>query len=188
MKRRNLIDDTAHRKVTPEYEERDWFLDSGLDKDTLEREYKGFSSKLRLDVHDLDQAIIEQPEYFHKVATITAALLDIRDSHKEILVEGDSIIAKELKLAYDRRVEKYTNQSIQYEVTADRRHKKAAEALNYLKGQVNKWFALKEAYEQRARMLSHLVKLWIANYYSDSAVAVKEESERVGSSRVRRRR
>lgn len=157
MKRRKVI--SEEKEVLP-----------SMDKTGIDLTYDELVSELHINIHDLDKGFVEQSEFFHKASVIATAMVDKRDRLKDDLELYDSRAALALRDTHERHGEKFTNQSVQDEVSADPGHIELMEELKYYKREVGRWYALKDSYLQRSSMLSNLARLWIANYFSDPSV------------------
>lgn len=142
-----------------------------LDQSELESRHHELHCSLIIDKHNLDEAIIKQPQLYFEVSSMLASLIDARDASKENLSRVDANIATELRVYYEKEGTKFTQSSIAEEVLQDQKHFASFNEFNICRRNVNSWSSLKEAYEQRARMLSHITKLWVSQYFSESVVS-----------------
>jgi hypothetical protein len=126
------------------------------------------SGSLRIDETKLDRSIIEQPEMFHRVADALAHATDMRDLLKETVARVDSQVAEEVRQDFDREGRNYTKDVISDAVLTSRAHKDAYEDWQGAKVAASRLQALKEALEDRSRMLGLLVRLFATDYFGSS--------------------
>lgn len=131
---------------------------------------------LRIDQHALDDALLEQPETFYRVAKKLALDISRRDEAKINLAEAEA--TADMKFRRDAEVadEKITEPQVKMHVRQEKGVKKARDNLMQLERSVSRWSALKEAFIQRSHALKHLTELYQANYFADATGSSQRSS------------
>lgn len=126
---------------------------------------------LRFDRNDLDTALMEQPDFFFRVAREFAVNESRRDAAKqwaeEIKAEADQVIRSDAS----GRGEKISETQVLNRVLLNRSYAKANDNYFDWKQLTAKWSALKEAYTQRSYALKDMVQLYATGYYGDAVGA-----------------
>jgi len=132
---------------------------------------------LRIDKHDMDTCLIQQPQLFYRVSDLYARATADRDSYKVDIETAEaelfSQFRRQLLDEEEQDVEdnkkkgsRVTDTAIKSKVAASKRmidlHRKYLNA----KERADSLAALKEAYQQRSYVLKDLVALYVSNYFT----------------------
>lgn len=134
-----------------------------------------FRRYLAIDKTKLDDEIVQQPSLFYAVSEALAAVIAIRDSLKEDLIQVDTEIAKEVR---QRIGEKATDTRVKAEVSLDLDHQKAYAEWLKAKTEADKLEGLKESFKQRSYSLRALAELYKANFFEASTIRPSAEADR----------
>jgi len=144
-------------KLGPEIEES--YLPERID--SLERLEQG----LPIDENALNEAWLQQPDSFYRVAKQLALMTSRRDAKKQELAETEAKADAETREVAAQRKEKITEPEIKAAVRLDPDVLKVGKELGELQYRVGVLGALERSYEMRQKALTKLVDLYIANYY-----------------------
>jgi hypothetical protein len=156
-----------------------------------------YKEAIIIDRNDLDTELANQPGIFLEVAQAYTQAISVRDGLKESLDSlGSSIDLRIRREAVDHG-EKLTEALVKARVESNKTYRQHVEDYLAAKAKAEDLFAVKEAFAQRAFVLKDLCGLYIAGYFSTTAVKGKEASEiqyegylkrRAESTKSRRRR
>ena len=134
---------------------------------------------LRINEHELDGALQEQPELFYHVAKELALMISQRDQAKQHLAEIEAEVVVALNEKARANDEKVTVKEIESLKDTDEDVLAAAKNFYQLSAMVGKLGALKEAYVQRSYVLKDMVTLYVNNYYGsgDGMQQTREQSK-----------
>lgn len=156
--------------------------------DNLHDRYKKY---LAIDRDGLDDCLIKQPELFYHVSEQYTLAVGRRDAAKLELEKVEAEISQSIRENALKREEKVTEAGIAEKITIAPRVYTLRFDLLQLKGEVDKWLAMKEAYQQRSFMLRELVPIHLSQLYSGTSSVRGDISEHnrklAGEERVRRR-
>jgi hypothetical protein len=155
--------------------------------------------QLSIDKDDLDTSLIEQPDLYYHVAECFSEAVADRDSAKLDLEQALAGLDEQLRQEAAAREEKVTEVLIQRRLATHPRIQELERSSLRLRAEVDKWQALKEAYQQRSFMLRELVQMLISrlsnvglergvNSSRGSLRDAVAESNHEAASRVRRDR
>jgi hypothetical protein len=136
---------------------------------------------LLIDKYNLDIGLVEQASVYHKIGDRLADAMSYRDQARAELdrtkAECDKFIRQDAALANERITEAQVAAKIVEEATFQTANSE------YLEWKLiaDKWTVMKDSFNQRAYALRDLCQLWMANYYSDTAIA---EAKSVASDRI----
>ena len=139
------------------------------DEDAKESLLEELERGLRISRDDLDGALIEQPDIFHRVSTELALAISVRDAAK---LERDQVQAEldmELREKFARAETKITEVALSRELETMPRMVTLRKDLGRLSALVDRWSALKESYNQRGYALKELVNLYVVGYFTTSS-------------------
>lgn len=125
-----------------------------------------FQAKLRIDVDDLDTALVEQPDLFYRVAEAFVQAVALRD---RIKLELEQVTAEEdhnIRVEAAKKEEKITEASIQQRLRTVKVVMDLSEDALDTRTRADSWLALKEAFHQRSFMLRELVQRQISQLQS----------------------
>lgn len=158
---------------------------------------------LRIDEHDLDQALLQQPDLFYRVAKAYAILASRKDAAKQGVLEAEAIADLEVRTAHekksrrdeDAKKKQPTAQQVAAEVRLSSGVRRAIDDMLAISSAAAQYGALKEAYEQRSYALKELCNLASENSYSNRSYGPREdalnrraEANRAAMADARRRR
>lgn len=124
-------------------------------------------ARLKIDKLDLDTELIEQPSLFNEVSEGCVDAIDTRDYLKEQLSIVEAREAREIRADFDRDKTKYVATQVAQAVSESEDYINALNEYLDAKKDCNSWQALKDSFEQRSRMLGHLCRLYMSDYYSN---------------------
>ena len=133
---------------------------------------------LLIEEHDLDRALLEQPDLFYRVAKIHALLQSQKDQAKQRVAEAEATADLKIRVALRKRDEKgkVTDKEVASQVRLDPVVRKAVSRLLNVSGASGQFLALKEGYEQRSYALKELCGLSKENAYSDRSYGPRDEA------------
>lgn len=124
-----------------------------------------YQGLLKIDKHDLDNALMEHPDLFAEVAGEKALSISKRDQAKLELEEIEAQTDIDLRDDFARSGTKVTEALISNHVTRDVDVQAAQRKLLNAKLEAERWSALAEAFSQRGYILKDLCALYIAGYW-----------------------
>jgi len=140
-----------------------------------------------IDKNDLDDELVHQPEiYFHACEGYALAVSE-RDAAKldqEKMAAQVSVDCREKLEADGKRA---TEALVSSCVLLDDRMIAAKQAYLAAKLEADLWSAQKDAYSQRGYMLRDLCGLYVANYYSESAVEGQHSNKVMDQANIKNR-
>lgn len=119
-----------------------------------------YRAKEHIDVNNLSEELAHQAEIFDAVADQYAKAIATRDDTDAEVKRIYAALAKEIRNSFDKLSDAKLDTEVLVRVEYVDTLKKAIDA----KYQANRWFAVKEAFNQRASMLSKLVDLLKISY------------------------
>ena len=131
-------------------------------------EIEELREKLKIDKNQLDQEMIYQPEYYYKVAYDYANAVSERDAAQETLKQVDAELYLTYRQEADDEGRKVTENILDSQIKNSAVHEEAYDVWLEAKKTADELQALKDSYEQRARMLSRLTDLYTTQYYQMS--------------------
>jgi CRP-like cAMP-binding protein len=146
-----------------------------------------YGKELRIDRDALDEALIRQPQLFLAVAEDYAEAMSFRDQLKEAV---DAVRAsRELTIRRDLadEGEKVTEAAVKAKIEVDKAYRRSIDAYLVAKEKADKLLAVKEAFSQRAFVLKDLCGLYVAGYFSATAVKGADARD-VGQEKYQQRR
>ena len=129
-------------------------------------EYETFKVKLGIDRDRLDAVVMEQAQIFDEVGERHVRACDLRDAAKTRLAVKDSELAVKHRAVLEREGKKSTDSIVNDYVLLD--SARITENAQYMarKKDADMWGILREAFEQRMRMLRELVSLHATGYFN----------------------
>lgn len=125
-----------------------------------------YRAKEHIDVNNLGDELAHQAEIFDSVADQYAKAIANRDEAEAELKRVYAALAKDVRAGFDKISDAKTDTEILVRVEYVDAQQKAIDA----KYQANRWFAVKESFNQRASMLSKLVDLLKISYLNPSSI------------------
>jgi len=130
-----------------------------------------YQDLLKIDKHSLDMELVEQAEIYNQTAQEYANAVSVRDAAyqtmKETYSECYTIIRKEA----DEDGRKVTEAILDNEIKVNENYTNTVDEWLKAKEEADNMQALKDSFEQRSRMLTRLVDLYISGYFMHSGVS-----------------
>jgi hypothetical protein len=124
-----------------------------------------FRSYLKIDKNSLTEAMAEQADLFFRVGEECALAVSRRDEAKEALSTVDAELGQELRNG-KKTEDRVTEGAIKDKIQTNPRHLRAFEAHTEAKKQAERLVALRDAFQERGRMLRDLGQLYAAGYFT----------------------
>jgi hypothetical protein len=126
-----------------------------------------FQSALKIDKHNLDEALLQQPDIFYRVSEGFAYAISLRDRAKSKLAE----VSAEQSLVERRKAkqddEKITEDGLKARIALNDKVQDAQQDYHASALVADRWQGMKESWQQRSYVLKDMVGLYSAGYYSD---------------------
>jgi hypothetical protein len=130
-------------------------------------DYEIFSARIKLDRNALDVAAEEQAQIFLEVANRHVMAVSRRDEAKDDLAHIDAQIARDFRAKCEEDKIRATEALVTDHILQHQSHISAAATLRLHRIEADQWGALREAFDQRMRMIKELVGLYASGYYSE---------------------
>lgn len=141
-----------------------------------------FEKKLRIDLDDLDQELIEQSEILWHIGRQRAALVSRADEMKLDIKHAEACFAHRRREEEDR----ISEAQIKREIEEDESIENYRRDLIKLTGEIGQWDAMLSSFRSRGFMLRDLVALHLARHYgSDSVSDARADELREGMRKTR---
>ncbi len=127
--------------------------------------YLALKDRIQIDRDKLDLAVVEQADLYMDIADQHVLAVSRRDGVKEELARYDAGTASSLRAA--AKDGKITEGTIKELILLDEGRKPLSTRYEGFKFEADLWSALRDAAEQRMRMLRELVSLYQVGYYTD---------------------
>lgn len=144
----------------------------------MDIELEQYEQALVIDKNDLDNAIMQQPETFYRVALEYAQARDEVEALKDEVDRTDSNLSLRFREEAEAKNEKTTEGRIASMVITDQDHVEVVERYRAAKLQAERLGALKDAFNQRAGMLRELTNLYVSSYYTNDSLAGPANKQR----------
>lgn len=122
---------------------------------------------LQIDRNNLDEIVEQHPSLYYEVSKRMAMLVSQRDAAKQYIKEIEGHVYLNIRNKARADGEKITENELAALQVTNKEVIKAHDTYAELSGEVGKWGALKDAYEQRSYAIKDEVQLYLANYYSE---------------------
>lgn len=133
-------------------------------------EYEAFKAKLEIDRDRLDAAVMEQAQVFDEIGERHIRACDLRDAAKTRLAIKDSELAVRYRMKLNASREKSTDSIVNDYVLLDPSRGIENDIYTARKKEADLWGILREAFEQRMRMLRELVSLHATGYFNTQSM------------------
>lgn len=143
---------------------------------------------LAIDQNALERACKDQPMRFYAVAKLIPAAISQRDAARKELKEVEAQVDIEIRAEAAQRDERVTEAIVAARVCLNPRVREAGERVRKISLRVGKLEALREAFQDRSRMLNKLVDLYIANYFGSEASSTPRHMRAVTATAARIKR
>lgn len=131
-------------------------------------------ASLRINEHALEEAAAQQPSLFYFVSRELVRAISQRDAAKQTLQEIEAVVDAKIRSDAETAGEKITEKEVDSHKTLNKEVRNARKELLRLTTQASQWAALKESFQQRSYALTHMVELFIHNFYGSDPVARAE--------------
>lgn len=138
-----------------------------VEEDNLDEFIRRYSGYLRIDEHELDRDIKQQPERFYVVAEALAIAISKRDEAKKALTELEAELDEETRRTAKKAGDKITEREIASDIRRQPEFIEAGNVVLSLSRAVAQLGALKEAFEQRRYMLREMAGTYASGYWGD---------------------
>ena len=128
-------------------------------------EFSELREALEIDRDSLDEACLRQPVIFNEVSELHAMACSERDAAKESLATTDAKVAHVIRTSWNVAGEKYSEARVGDAVQMKTEHQEAYNHWSNLARRALYLGALKDSFDQRARMLSVLANLFVSGYF-----------------------
>ena len=152
-----------------------------LDADGVLREFREY---LKIDKTGLEEAMAQQADLFFRVSEEYELAVSLREEAKEKLATVDSDLG--INLRGSDKKEKPTEGQIKDMVQSHTRHRAAHEHWANCRRRAARLLSLKEAFQERGRMLRDLGNLYATGYFT--TIASKGAASTVGREKLRQAR
>lgn len=126
--------------------------------------FEDLENGLQIDRNALDEGIIQQPDFFYRVAKMLAMAISQRDEAKTQVAEAEAEADQRIR-SHIREDEKVTEGDVKAQIRTDKKVKAAITKHLDLVREVNELDALKEAYKQRSYAFNQLNDLQMMGYF-----------------------
>lgn len=126
---------------------------------------------LRIDREALDQDVEQQAVLFYEAADLTALAASRRDEAKSLMDESYSAASDRIRRQAEKEGDRMTEPRIKELVNQDKTYVEAKTLYLKSKKKADDAANLKEAYDQRSKMLKELVSLFVAGYWSSASTS-----------------
>jgi hypothetical protein len=130
-------------------------------------------SGLKIDKHNLDEALETQPDIFYRVSSKYTQLVSLRDQLKQQLQEAEADADLDIRRKARDKDDKITENEIKARIRVDKEVARLAGELLTVGNQAAQYMALKEAFMQRSYVLKDLVSLHVSGYYGSNVDGAK---------------
>lgn len=143
---------------------------------------------LRINKHELERELSEQPDLFARVAHMAVLWAGFRDTAKHKLAVVEAEVSALVRQQFADEGSKVTETAVKEEVVQHPNLKNQTRKYLETRREADLWQGYKDAYEQRGRMIRDLCQLYIAGYYQNSAVRGDSEAAKNARADVTRKK
>jgi hypothetical protein len=130
---------------------------------------RDFEDRLKIDRHNLDQELIEQPELFYRICEQYALAVSQRDQMNDRCKQVAAERLERWRAKLEAKSEKVTEARLKTLAAADPKYTAVVREYAEAARQVDQWLALKDSFGQRAWVLKDLVQLFVAGYFQSNS-------------------
>lgn len=154
------LSDIEHPKqhAQPDAPDRRWAL------------YEEFKLRIRIDRNHLDDAVEEQAQVFLEVCDHHSEALSVRDAAKAALARSDAELARTLRYPAGPTGKRVADQELNDTILIHPTHIEKDKEYQDAKALSDRWGNLRDAFDQRMRMIRELVTLYVQGYYVTGVV------------------
>ena len=128
-------------------------------------DYDMLRNRIKIDRDALDKSVEEQAQVFLEVCDRHVNALSLRDEARDKLSRRDAEIARETRQKGEKGGTRVTEAMVNDTVMLSADHIKFSTELAELKKQSDLWGVLRDAFDQRMRMIRELVNLYAMGYF-----------------------
>src|SRR3990167_4617743 len=132
-------------------------------------DYDVFRERIHIARARLDDAVAEQAQIFLEICERHTCTLSARDEARDRLARCDAQLAQELRAALEASGKRPTESMVNDAVMLHDTHIATASFLTTTKREADLWGVLRDAFDQRMRMLRELVNLYSMSYYGSAS-------------------
>jgi hypothetical protein len=128
-------------------------------------DYDLLRARIKIDRDALDKSVEEQAQVFLEVCDRHVHALSLRDEARDALSRKDAEIAREVRQNGEKSGSRVTEANVNDSVMLHPDHIRLSAILAEIKKQSDLWGVLRDAFDQRMRMIRELVNLYAVGYY-----------------------
>ncbi|MBX4215938.1 hypothetical protein KW797_03240 [Candidatus Parcubacteria bacterium] len=140
--------------------------------------YPEFRNRVKIDKDRLDSAVEEQAFLFLEVCEHHVRATSLADAARDELKQTDGRLAREFRMKQMKDGEKATEAMVNEHLVLHSEHRGAIDKLNDREREKERWYALRQAMDQRSKMLRELVNLFASSYFTSSGAATPRNAVR----------
>lgn len=137
-----------------------------------------YQETLVIDKNDLDTALVEQANVFHRVGVAYADCMSGKDFSRNQLEKTKAEIDRFTREDAVRESQRLTEAQIAHKIVEDDNYQAAYSNYLYWKSLAEKWLSLRESYNARAYVLRDLVQLFGMSYFERSTLITETNDAR----------
>jgi hypothetical protein len=145
---------------------------------TNDVEIGSFESKVRIDKHNLDGELQDQPDLYCQVAERFAHAESVRDMRKNDLKTVEAELWIEMRVKNEGDGKRFTEKDVAHMIQIAPERQTAFTRLVQAEKEVGLWQALKESYKDRGFMIRSLVELHLSSYFQNDSVSAATDMRR----------
>ena len=142
---------------------------------------------LQIDEHDLDSALLEQPQLYFQVSRELALVTSRRDAAKQDLAVTAARTDLNIRRHAREKELSQTETEIKSHVAMHLDMEKANKVVLDLNLEHATWQAMEKAFDQRMNVLKKLVDLYLKNYWTESGLTGSQDSMKSHNASLARR-
>lgn len=123
---------------------------------------------LRINKNGLDDALLQQPDFFYRVSKALTLATSRRDAIKQEVQELEAEMDERVRARAEADRVKLTETEAKMQIRLEPKMKQANLELLRANREVGQLAALKESFSQRSYALKELVSLYVAEYFGDN--------------------
>lgn len=145
-----------------------------------DQEFSELECLLKINQHDLDGALLEQPEAFYRISQAYVQAVSMRDKLYEDVKVVDASLDLAIREEFEQEGKKATEKIIESKVKSHPNHDRAYRSYLSAKEEAERLNALKESFLQRSYVLKELCNIYISGY-SVAESSIKSETQKTRS-------
>lgn len=141
-------------------------------------DYDMLRARIKIDRDALDKSVEEQAQVFLEVCDKHVHALSRRDEARDKLARRDAEIARDTRQKGEKSGARITEANVNDSVMLHPDHIMISAELAELKKQSDLWGVLRDAFDQRMRMIRELVNLYAMGYYGSAGTVAPRNTVR----------